>query len=81
MLTQFAQYYMMDGGDWGWGLLMMFVWILLIVLVVVLLFRGTGVLHGNNHTPGEDALAVAKRRYANGEITKEQFDQLKKDLS
>ena len=29
---------------------------------------------------GNGAMAIAKERYARGEINKEQFDQLKKDL-
>ena len=30
---------------------------------------------------GVNALDIAKERYARGEITKEQFDQIKRDLS
>lgn len=52
------------------GLLMMFIWILLIVLAVLLILRGAGVWHGNNHTSGEDALTVARKRYVKGEINK-----------
>jgi putative membrane protein len=34
-----------------------------------------------SRTTGEEgALDIAKKRYARGEITKEQFDQIKKDL-
>lgn len=32
-------------------------------------------------TAGADPLSIAKERYARGEITKDQFDQIKKDLS
>jgi uncharacterized membrane protein len=37
--------------------------------------------HRGWHGHEPDALEIAKRRYARGEITKEQFEQLKKDLS
>ncbi len=30
--------------------------------------------------PGEDALEILRRRYAQGEITREQFEQMKRDL-
>jgi hypothetical protein len=30
---------------------------------------------------GDSALAIAKERYARGEISKEEFDQIKRDLS
>lgn len=81
-----AQYYnsypdMMSGGDWFWGLLMMLFWVGLIVLVVVLIMRST-YWHENGSRPASDeALSVAKKRYAKGEITKEEYDQLKKDLT
>lgn len=78
-----AQYYngyhnMMDSSDYGWGLLMMFLWALVIVGVVVFIVRS---VCGRDVGSGkDDALAIAKKRYANGEITKEQFEQIKKDL-
>lgn len=66
-----------------WGLLMMALMVLfwggLIILVVWAILRLT-----RNHktqAPGkQDALAIARERYARGEITREQFEQLKKDL-
>lgn len=79
-----AQYYngyhnMMDGGDWGWGLLMMLFWVVVIVLVTVFVIRGQRSHNGAGDTSG-DALEIAKKRYAKGEISKEEFEQLKKDL-
>ncbi len=35
----------------------------------------------NNDTKSNDALSIAKTRYAKGEISKEEFSALKKDLS
>lgn len=85
MLPQYiAQYYngyhnMMDGGDWGWGLLMMLFWAVLIVLVTVFVVRGLHT-HDNSGSTSGDAVEIAKKRYAKGEISKEEFEQLKKDL-
>jgi putative membrane protein len=62
--------------------------ILLVLLLVIigLVIWGVVTLVKHNtsasRTMGEqDALDIAKRRYARGEISKEQFDQIKKDLS
>ncbi len=58
-------------------------WLLIIAGVVALVVwavrassgRSPG---GSSHEP--DALEIARRRYARGEISKEQFEQLKHDL-
>jgi putative membrane protein len=64
---------------WGAGAVM---WLLLAVVVIVavyLLMRGskTG---GFGQTSQETPLDILKKRYARGEITKEQFEEMKKDL-
>ena len=70
-----------DGGGWFWIMLMMIIGAIIVVLVVYLLIRafyhgeltrGTGV----HETP----MDIAKRRYAAGEITREEFEKIKKDL-
>jgi uncharacterized membrane protein len=33
------------------------------------------------HDPDSDSMEIAKQRYAKGEITKQQFEELKKDLT
>jgi putative membrane protein len=66
-------------GPWGGGVLM---WLLLLILVGVLIYilvRGLGP-GGFGQAPRETALDILKKRYARGEITKEQFDEMKKDL-
>ena len=61
---------------------------LLIILLTVLLIIGGVVWLAQMLTratrtsarPDESPLEILKRRYAKGEITKEQFDQMKRDL-
>ncbi len=36
--------------------------------------------HGPSHVSDDRALAILKERYAKSELTKEQFDQMKRDL-
>lgn len=66
-------------GDWGWGmgigwLFMLLFWVLVIVGVVALI-RWFIVA-----SSGRRALDTLKERYAKGEITKEQFEQTKRDI-
>lgn len=72
-------YGMMGGGYWGFfGWLFMVLFWAAVILVIVYLFRqirGPAV-----PAAGETALDVLKRRYASGEITKEQFDEMKKEI-
>ena len=56
-------------------LMMPFFMILLIVAVLYLLFGRRG---GQGQ---ESALDILKKRYAKGEISKEEFEQIKKDLT
>jgi putative membrane protein len=74
----------MDGGMhsmhfWGAGLIM---WVLLIVGAILLIYFVSQSLKSNrsNHITQETPLDILKKRYAKGEITKEQYDQIKKDL-
>jgi putative membrane protein len=64
----------------GFGLFWAF-WILLLIAIpiVVLSTRGRGERAG---APQQDeAIRILRERYAKGEITKEQFDQMTRDLS
>jgi len=66
-------------GWWGMGAGMLFFWILVIILLALLVkwmvYQGKG-----GHETASRPLDILKERYAKGEITKEQFEQMKKDL-
>jgi putative membrane protein len=67
------------GGGWmAVGLVFMVVfWGGIIALVVWGIKRFT---HTNGHTSGKSPIDIIKERYAKGEITKEQYEQMKKEL-
>ena len=59
-------------------------WLLLIViigLVVYLIVRAQKNQSSAGQRGGETPMDIAKERYARGEITKEEYEQLKKDLA
>jgi len=68
---------------WGFGgWFMMIFWIAVIVGIVFLVkwLVQQGRTGGQTPQKEETALDVLKKRYARGEIDKEEFDQRKKDL-
>ncbi|MCL5281074.1 MAG: SHOCT domain-containing protein [Planctomycetes bacterium] len=69
--------HMMD--SWGGGAVMWLLMLVLVVALVYLLVRGLGA-GGWRTLPNETPLDILKKRYTRGEITKEQFDEIKKDL-
>lgn len=61
----------------------MFVFWLLIIGGAILIFQSLGQrghITGNNSAPLETPLDILKRRYARGDITQEQFEEMKKTL-
>jgi putative membrane protein len=72
---------MWDWWNFGWwsifGMLMMVAfWGGIIWLIVWAVRRSTG----SSQVEGRNALDIAKERYARGEITREQFEEIKKNL-
>ena len=62
------------GGGW-----MMFIWWFLIIALVVFAVRS--LIKANQNSNKKDTpMAILKRRYANGEIDKEEFQRRKKEL-
>ena len=72
-------YNMMDGYGWGGGMAMMLFWFLLLVLGAVFVIRLTK-SHGSTNTHKSSAHDIAKERYAKGEIKKEEYVQITKDI-
>lgn len=70
------------GWGFGWGFMWIFPLLFLIVMVLFL-FRGPwwmGRSHGHSDTR-ETAREILDRRYASGEITKEQYEEMKRTLA
>lgn len=71
-------------GGWGLGWLVGALWMVLfwggIIALVVWVVRRLTEGHGATGAAQANPLDVAKMRLARGEITSEQFGQLKKDL-
>ena len=81
---------MMDG-NFGFGMMngfggifMLLFWVVIIGLGVWLissLVSRTNSQPPSSLPPTESALDILKKRYARGEITKEQFDEIRRDLN
>ena len=74
-------YYM--NGVWILGGILMTVFVILVILVIIFAAtRGNRGWNMGNWGPGDrrDPLEIAKERYAKGEITREQFEDIKKGL-
>jgi putative membrane protein len=81
-----------DGMMMGGGILAGFVLLVVFVLVVIGIVVAIVWLARQNagspmnkttyssHTSQNDALDILKRRYASGEITKDQYEEMKKDI-
>jgi putative membrane protein len=76
------QFGMMDGYGYGMGggywILGLIFWILVIIGVVLLIKY---LWEGSRARGEESALEILKKKYARGEISKEEFEEKKKDLS
>lgn len=56
----------------GWGM-----WLIPIIIVILILFLTR---KNNSHSQKETPLDILKKRYVKGEITKDQFDEMKKNI-
>lgn len=68
-------------GNWWLGFLFYFIFFIGIIILIIFLVRGLSSSKSQGPPPSkEEPLEILKKRYAKGEITKEQFHQMKKDI-
>lgn len=77
------------GGWWGFHMMMPVVMVIVVLIVLYIIFGRGGSrppwggdadkrsLHGREV---ESAMEILRKRYAGGEISKEEYEQIKKDL-
>ena len=67
----------------GWWMVFSGLWLVIFGggLIALIVWVITKLVRQGDSAPKRDPLDVAKERYAKGEISKEEFEQLKKDLS
>lgn len=78
------------GFGFGFGWIFMIIFWALIIWAIFALVRGLSGhgccqhkgehMHGEKMQKEDNALGILRERYAKGEVTKEEFDRVKKDL-
>jgi len=66
------EYFWFGGGMW----FMPLIGISILLSILLYIFKKTN----NTSEPKEAAIEILKKRYAKGEITKNEFEQMKKDI-
>lgn len=72
-------------GGMGWWMLFGGIWMLLfwggLIVLIVWGIKKLTERGGGRNTATQNALDIARERYARGEISREEFERIKKDLS
>ncbi len=78
---QYGGWGMMGGFGWMWLMPIFFILFWgLVIWGIVALVRGLSESRGYDSSKANSALEVLKKRYAQGEINKEEYEEKKKDL-
>ena len=71
-----------NGGGWWWMGVMMVLFLALVIVGIVALVRFVVIPSATPRVSGfETPVEILRRRYAAGELTKEQFEQMKRDIA
>ncbi|MDA0735366.1 MAG: SHOCT domain-containing protein [Chloroflexi bacterium] len=64
--------------DFGWWMLFGWMWMALIwgLIIVGIVWVVRSLTRSGNKTSGEDPLEIARRRYAAGELTREEYEEM-----
>ena len=68
------------GAGWWWAFGGFFTVLFGVGLIVLLVWGVTKLGRGGETSSKKEPLDIAKERYAKGEISKEEFEQIRKDL-
>jgi putative membrane protein len=71
--------HMMGYGGYG-GMFMWLFWIIIAGALIYFLFERSKKTGDSKESDRESPTDILKKRYAKGEITKEEFDRMKKDI-
>jgi putative membrane protein len=66
-------------GSWGWG--MGFGWIVPLAIIGLIVWAVVYATRANRSGSGDGALGILKERYARGEIDRETYESMRRDLS
>ena len=72
---------MMDGWDWFWGTIMMFLFWGVLVAGIVFAARAFGARSQPDAGAAEDPQTILESRFAKGEISEEEFEERKRVLA
>lgn len=69
------------GGNWLAEILNFIFWLLILTVIVMLIMYFARMTASSSARSYDKALSIARERYAKGEITKREYEQIKEDLS
>jgi len=69
-------------GFWGhmWGGPIIWVFLLIIIVILVIAVLNRGKFSPERNKLQETAMDILKKRYARGEITKEEYEEMKEEI-
>lgn len=70
----------MMGGYGGWGFGMGFGWLIPVVVIGLIVWVVMTVTRSQQFERGDRSLAILKERYARGEIDRDTFEAMRRDL-